>query len=209
MAPSSRQGCGSATQNWRLTTTQLPSHSTAGPWALWPRFCLQGKTITGLGKLSCYFGEMGVIHHRESLTSSSSKIHHQQEIQALRDTSDILFQEDARTKWIIYLYHRCMGFPQGMALLKNKIWLDNYSLCCPSGTEMHLYFFTKSMGEEQASLAFWNSGTAISLCVHVSVHTQNFSYGMDGKFQLEPLWLTKPHLLLWKTKHPGRAITLI
>lgn len=65
------------------------------------------------------------------------------------------------------------------------------------------------MGEEQASLALWNSGTAISSWVHVSVHTQNFWHGMDGKFQLESLWLTKPHLLLWKTKYLGRAITLL
>lgn len=44
---------------------------------------------------------MGVIHHRESLTSSSLKIHGQQEIQALCDTKDILFQEDVTTKSIV------------------------------------------------------------------------------------------------------------
>lgn len=42
-----------------------------------------------------------------------------------------------------------------------------------------VFLFTKTMGEEQASLAFWNSGTAISFCVHVSVHTENFWHGME------------------------------
>jgi len=75
-----------------------------------------------------------------------------------------------------------------------------FSLCGPSGTETHLYVFTEAMGEEQALLAFWSSGTTISSCVHLSVHTQNFWHGMDDKIKLE---------LLWKTESPGRAVSLI
>jgi len=58
-------------------------------------------------------------------------------------------------------------------------------------------------------LAIWNSGTTISLHVHLSVHAKPLK-SMDNKFQLEPLHLEKNlHLQLWKTKFPGRPITLI
>lgn len=58
-------------------------------------------------------------------------------------------------------------------------------------------------------MAIWNSGTTISLHVHLSVHAKPLK-SMDNKFQLEPLHLEKNlHLQLWKTKFPGRPITLI
>lgn len=56
----------------------------------------------------------------------------------------------------------------------------------------------------------WPSGIQAQQLIHVCISLfTHKTFGMDDKFQLQPLWLTKPHLLLWKTVSPGRAISLI